>query len=39
MVIFSIRSAHHITVLGDVGEPAQGFDVAGPHQGSLNLHG
>lgn len=26
-------------MLGDVGEPAQGFDVAGPHQGSLNSRG
>jgi len=26
-------------VLGDVGEPAQGFDVAGPHQSGLNTHG
>ena len=34
-----VGHAHHIAVLGDVGEPAQGFDVAGTHQGSLSLHG
>jgi len=37
--VINVGSAHHIAMLGDVGEPAQGFDVARPHQSSLNSRG
>jgi hypothetical protein len=33
------RFAHHLAVFSDIGEPAQGFDVARAYQGSLEWGG